>query len=479
MSANAEGPGPDGPPVEVGAETVVEITDLAFGGRGVARLAGYVIFVAGALPGESARARVTRVRRGYAEAEAVEIRRASPDRVTPPCRHYEECGGCDLQHLSPAAQARARRAQVAAILGRLGGLPGEVVHETIVAGDPWAYRFRMDFDWGESATGAAALGLHRRDRPGRIVPITDCLLMPEPGSRILRFLAAEARERRLESWSPRRRRGLLRRVGIQQARATGEILIRLETGRGDPPALAAVAAAVVRRFPRVVGVVRREINKGGEPAGDSILAGRDHLFEEVEEDRLMVPSGVFFQPNTAGVARLRREAVALLETVGGESILELYSGVGLFTLALARRAGEVLAVEGSREAVGAARVNIAKAGLGNVTLLHREVGAALPGLLRERTWHGLLLDPPRTGLTAATTRALAGSGVGRIVYVSCDPATLARDLRVLSTEGGFRIDSVTPFELFPQTGHIECVARLSKDPSSSQRAARRGADAAP
>jgi 23S rRNA (uracil1939-C5)-methyltransferase len=382
--------------------------------------------------------------------------------VAPRCEHYGECGGCDLQHLDAAAQARSKGAQVRVLLQRLAGIHDPPMRDVVESGDPWGYRFRMDFDWGADDRGAAWIGLHHRGRPGEIVSIRHCDILPEPGNEILKWLVAEAKRRGLRPWDRRRRRGLLRRTGLQQARATGEILLSLETGRGDPPALAALALDLIRRFPRVVGVVRREIDREGAPAGTSILAGRDHLFDDVEGDRFKIPSGAFFQPHRRGVERLRRQVVQALAAQPSETILEVYSGVGLFTLPLARCCRAVITLEGDREAVAAARDNAARAVVSNVTFLCAEVSQALPGLLRQGGWDGILLDPPRVGLPPPALEAIARSGVPRVVYVSCDPATLARDLRALCGEGGYRLESVVPLDLFPQTHHVECVARLGR-----------------
>jgi 23S rRNA (uracil1939-C5)-methyltransferase len=451
----ASGPSP-------GSEIVLEIHDLAFGGRGVGRAGGLVVFVEGALPGESVRARVLRRRPGYAEAVALRILRGAPGRVRPRCGHYGVCGGCDLQHQEPGAQARAKGAQVLALLQRLGRIPDPPVRETVRAGDAWGYRFRMDFDWSPGEDGGPRLGLHRRGHPAEIEPIRHCDLLPDPGNDILRFLEAEALRLGLRPWERRRRRGLLRRVGLQQARATGEILLTLETGRGDPPALAALARAAARRFPRVVGIVRRAFDRQGEPAGDSILSGRDHLFEEVEGDRFLIPSGAFFQPHRESAAILRREVARAVGPRPADAILELYCGVGLFTLALARACEAVTAVEGARETAAAARDNAARAGVANVTVLGAEVTAALPGLVRAGPWGAILVDPPRAGLPPRALATIAGSGIPRLVYVSCDPATLARDVGALAARGGYRLEEVVPLDMFPQTHHVECVARLER-----------------
>lgn len=452
----------EAPPVRAGQELDLAIVDLAFGGRGVARAGGFVVFVPGTLPGETARVRVRRVRPGYAEGICLEILARSPERVTPPCRHFGDCGGCDLQHLSRRAQGEAKGRQVAALLRRLAGQKDAPVEPALAAGEPTRYRFRMDFDWGVLPGGRAALGLHRAGRPQEILPIETCLLLPEPADAIRTFTARRAAGRRLAPWDPVRRRGLLRRLGIQMARATGEILLTLETGRGDPPGLAETARDLARAFPRIVGIVRREFDRQDRVLGESILHGRDHLFEEVDGDRFKIPAGAFFQPNATAWGRLRQAAVQALDPGPRDRVLEIFCGVGFFTLPVARRAGQVTAIDASREAVAAARDNAARAGVENARFLCRDADAALDGVLRETAFDAVLLDPPRAGLTRAATRCLAGAPLRRLVYVSCDPSTLARDLRILTGDGGWRLRSVAPIDLFPQTHHVECVARLDR-----------------
>ena len=454
------------PPVEAGEERVVAIEDLAFGGQGVARVAGYVLFVEGALPGETVRVRVRRLRRGYADAALVALETASPERVSPPCRHYARCGGCDLQHLDPAAAAAAKRRQIEELVRRVAGIEARVL-EPVRAGSPLRYRFRVDFTWTADRAGRPALGLHRAGRADEIVPIEDCLLAPEPVERARAVLVRAAGRARLDAWDPRRRRGFLRRASFQAAPVTGEILVVLETGRGDPPGLRALTEDLVRGAPRVVGVVRRDIDRQDRSVGVSILHGRDHLFEQVDGDRFRIPAGAFFQPNAAGWKALRDTVLRQLDPRAEETMLELYAGTGFFTVALARRCRAVEAVEGARESAEAARDNARNAGLDNVRAIHGDAASVLErGLPAEPPFAGVLVDPPRTGLGDAVARGLARARVGRIVYVSCDPATLARDLKTLTAEKVFRLDSIVPLDLFPQTHHVECVARLVRVPES-------------
>ena len=451
------------PPIDApqpGAEVEIEITDLARGGRGVGRASGLVVFVEGGLPGERLRARVRAVRRGFAEADLLSILDASPDRLVPPCPHYAACGGCDRQNLAPRAQAAWRVHQVREALQRIGGLTDPEVLPTEIPSEPWGYRFRMDFDWSPGARGPI-LGLHDRHRPGHVVSIDRCLLAAEQTNTLLAWLPQAAARLGLTAYDSRRRRGLLRRVSIQEARGTREVLVTLWTGRGQPPGLERLAAQMARWCPRLVGVVRSELSRDDKVHGTSILTGRDYLHEVLEGDRYRIPCEAFFQPNPLGSLAVRRHALRALALQPGGSLLELYSGVGFFTLGAARAAARTTAVESSAPACAAARANLAAAGIAEVRVILSDVAQALPGLLRD-SWDGILLDPPRTGLDLSSARALTAARAPRIVYVSCDPATLARDLRILTQAEGYVLEAVTPFEIFAQTQHVECVAVLKR-----------------
>jgi 23S rRNA (uracil1939-C5)-methyltransferase len=439
---------------------VVTITDLAERGRGVGRLEGLVLFVDGALPGETVRVRLGRRRRGYGEAALLEIVSRSQERVDPPCPFLPDCGGCDWQHLSAAGQAEAKRRHVRDVLQRLGGLREVRVEATIAAPRPYGYRFRMDFDWGTGA-GRAVLGLHRRGRAGQIVGLDRCLLAGDTANGILRFVGRESARRNLTAFDPLRRRGLLRRLSIQEARVTGEVLVTLETGRGDPRPLEGLAADLARAFPRLVGVVRFERDRDDRPAGVSILAGRDFLYEEVEGDRFRIPAAAFFQPNPEAGAVARRLAIEALHLLPGARLLELYAGVGFMSVLAARHGARLTLLEENREACEAARHNLREVGAAGLRVLPGDVDRTLAPLLAE-SWDGVLVDPPRTGLANEVRRALASARAPRLVYVSCDPATLARDLSTLVREGGWHVLKVTPVDLFPQTQHVECVAVLER-----------------
>jgi 23S rRNA (uracil1939-C5)-methyltransferase len=447
-------------PFGPGDEIEVEITDLAREGRGVGRASGMVVFVEGALPGERLRARVRSLRRGFAEAELLAILVTSPDRVAPPCAYYAECGGCDRQHLSPAAQASLRVHQVRDALQRIGGFSDPPILQTEIPSEPWAYRFRMDFDWAEGPKGPT-VGLHHRHHPGRVVALGRCLLAGDQTNALLAWLPRAAARLGLTAFDPARRRGLMRRLSVQEARGSREVLVTLLTGRGDPRPLERLTADMARHLPRLVGVVRCEVSRDDRPQGSTIMSGRDYLNEILEGDCYRVPCEAFFQPNSLGGLAVRRHALAALALRPGESLLELYSGVGFFTLAAARAGARTTAVESSAPACAAARVNLESARASGVRIIRSDVAEALPGLLRD-SWDAILLDPPRTGLDGSSARSLRSSPAARMVYVSCDAATLARDLRILTGDEGYRLEAVKPFEIFAHTKHVECVAVLRR-----------------
>lgn len=404
--------------------------------------------------------RILRLRRGYAEAALQSILSPSPERRAPPCPFYDRCGGCDLQHLSEEGQAEAKRRQVSEALRRIGMLAGVEVDPTRRIGPALGYRFRMDFDWRRQG-GRAVLGLHRRGSSREIVPVDPCLLAGPAAAAIASWLPAAATRAGLQAHDEGSGRGLLRRLTIQEARGTSEVLVTVETGRGDPPALAALAADLVRRFPRVVGVVRHERDRQGHFVEASILAGRDTLEEEMEGDRFRIPAGAFFQPNPQGSLAVRRAAIDALAIRPGARLLELYAGVGFFSVEAARHGAVLTTVEADRDATVAARENLRRAGASGFQVIRDDVTRALAEVSRAR-WDAVLLDPPRTGLAPEGAQLLAPIDSDRMVYVSCDPGTLARDLGVLVRAGKWVLEKVSPFDLFPQTQHVECVAVLRK-----------------
>lgn len=449
------------PPLRRGDEITLAIDRLSYGGRGVGRHDGFVIFVPGTAPGDLVRARLWRIKPGYGEADLVEVTARSPVRTTPPCPHFGPCGGCVWQHLAYPAQAAAKTEIVRESLAHLGDLRHVEVRPVIATASPWYYRNKMEFTFHPDGV----VGLHRRGAWNRIVPIRSCYLQSPASNVILGVVRAWAEASGLPRYDPRGHAGVLRQVIVREGKATGEVMVLLVTAAPGAGGLRDLAARLMDAVPRITGVLHGT-NPGrsdGLPlAGITTVAGRPYIVEELAGLRFRIGPETFFQTNTAQAERLVEVAVTLAALRGGEVVYDLYCGVGTFSLSLARRAGRVFGIEVSAQAIEAARENAALNGLTNVEFTSGDVRRLLPDL-RARTAAPdlVLLDPPRSGAGSRVMQKLAGIAAPRIIYVSCNPATLAADLKEL-VSAGYAVRAAQPLDLFPHTYHVECVVLLER-----------------
>lgn len=405
----------------------LEIDGITHGAEGVARLPdGKVCFVPYALPGERVRARVVDDRKRWARAELVEVVDPSPNRVEPPCPYAgpwpaaegDACGGCALQHAEPAAQRALKRRILVEQLQHLAGLADPPVGEMVATG-PSGYRSRARF----SVTADGALGF-AAPRSHRVRPVDRCLLLTE-GAQALRDAAGDA-------WQG------IESVSVHAGARGGGLLVRPGPGGLPPLPSGDVAVAVQDQGPAVA------------------LRGDPTAVEEVDELSLRVSASAFFQAGPEAAAALVRAVREAAGPVAGRRVVDLYGGVGLFSAALAADGAAVTLVEGDPAAVDDAAVNLADRG----QVVSAEVAdwlAAGPGPPPDV----VVLDPPREGAGSTVCHALAGWGVPRIVYVSCDPAALARDVSTLADDG-FTLADATPVDCFPHTAAIETVALFSR-----------------
>jgi 23S rRNA (uracil1939-C5)-methyltransferase len=393
---------------------------MAYGGDAIGREpSGRMLFIPFALPGERVRVRVEETHERWARGTLLEVVAPSPDRLAPRCRHFGACGGCHYQHLSYAAQLRLKAEIVRSQLERLGGFESPRVEPTVPSPSPWNTRNHLQFSLNrEGRLGFQAAGSHR------IVAIEECHL-PEPA---------------LADLWPRLDLGPipgLRRVVVRSG-TDGEAMIALEAETGPEVELALDQPA------SVVWI---------GPGGASVLAGSDHLVQDVLGRRFAVHAGSFFQVNSSLTGELVRRALEALLPQSGETIFDLYAGVGLFSAFLAAAGARVVAVEESPEACADFEANLAE--FDSVDLYEAPVEAALPAIPPRPD--AAIVDPPRAGLEREAMEALIASSPRRLVYVSCDPATLARDGKRLA-QAGYRLERVTPIDLFPQTYHIETLS---------------------
>ncbi len=427
----------------------VEIDSLAYGGRGVARAEGYVVFVAGALPGDRVRAEITKAKRRFAEAQAVELLRPSEDRVAELCFHDgEPCPGAPLQALPYERQLFYKREQVDDALRRIGGLDGFELEEIVPAVEQWRYRNKLEYSFGER-DGETVLGSHVRGRWDLIVGVEDCHLASEAANAARNQVRDWAQLHSISPYDRPKRSGVLRNLVVREGRRTGQIQTRLVTSPAKFPKPPVDLHTVI------------EGDSGGTDGPTGAL-GEERLREELCGLRLEMSHGAFFQTNTEMAERVYAAAVEFAGLSGGERVFDLYCGIGTIGLTMAAHAGEVWGLEIVPEAIVDAEANAERNEIANARFMAASARTGVRPLLEEAGKPDVVvLDPPRAGLSQKIVRRVIECEAERIVYVSCNPTTLAPNAAQL-VEAGYRLARVKPVDMFPQTPHTECVALLDK-----------------
>jgi 23S rRNA (uracil1939-C5)-methyltransferase len=442
-----------------GAELELSIDSLAHGGSGVARSDGYVVFVQGGVPGDRLRARVTKAKRGYAEARMVELLEPGPDRIEPRAAHP----GAPWQVLPYEAQLAEKERQVRDALERLGGFESPPVEPIVPAVEQWRYRNKLEYSFGTGDDGQLVLGFHRPGRWNEIDDVADDILASERVDAVRERVKEWCRAEGLPAYDRRSGDGFLRNLVVREGRRTGTVQARVVTSDADfrADALAEAAGADGFLWTRTAGVA--ETTRDGDTR---LIAGLGAIEEEIEVlgDRLRfrISPEAFFQTNTEMAERLYGTAVDLAGLGGRERVYDLFSGIGTIGLAMATRAGEVVGVEQVERAVADAIDNAQLNGIDNARFFAGDVRTAMRPLVEEAGLPDVVVvDPPRAGLSAKIVRRLLETEAPRVVYVSCNPTTLAPNARQMA-DAGYSLTTVRPVDMFPQTPHIECVALLDR-----------------
>jgi len=455
--------------LNVGDRAEIEITGLSHVGEGVGRRQGLVMFVPLVVPGERVRVEITAVGRTFARGRLVEVLERSRTRVEPGCALFGDCGGCHLLHIDYPEQLRWKTVQVRDALTRLGGLGEVPVANTLGMNEPRHYRnkahFHVSRDSGRLALGFLARGSHRVtcfvDADGG----SGCLLVQRDLLRVAARAAALLESLRVPLYDWETQRGYLRNLLLRRAAATGEIMLVLVTGRQNWPGEREFAERLTAEEPGVVSVIRnvnaletREL-LGPE---NRVRAGEPAITEHLGGLKFRIGPASFFQVNPEQAEKTYEIARLFAGLTGKETVVDAYSGIGTIALFLASRAKSVIGFEALPAAVADAQENALRNGIKNVRFEQGAVEDLLPEwAARGRRVDVAVLDPPRRGCGPAALEALGRLRPRRVVYVSCAPATLARDLGRLA-ELGFDVVKVQPVDMFPQTHHIECVVSLKR-----------------
>jgi 23S rRNA (uracil1939-C5)-methyltransferase len=439
-----------------GTELEVRVDSLAFGGAGVARVDGYVVFVADAVPGDRVRAVVQKSKRAYAHARAVEILEPSVDRIAPQAEHP----GVPWQVLPYERQLEAKQTQVKDALARIGRLEHFELEPIVPADETWRYRNKLEYSFGSDASGGLVCGFHAPGRWDEIVEMGDCLLASEAGNRAREEVVSWCRAQDLSVFDRREHDGFVRNLVVREGRRTAEVLVRLITASGelDSDGLAAATpSASGLLWTRTDSLA--ETTEGGET---QLLRGAPYLEERLGELLVRISSQAFFQTNTEMAEQLYGLAAEFAQLKGADRLFDLYCGIGTIGLSMAPRVAEVWGVELSANAVADAIENARLNEIDNARFFAGDVRLAVPELI-ERAGRPdvIVVDPPRSGLSKKVVRRLIEAAPDRIVYVSCNPTTLAPNAAQL-VEAGYRLRRVRPVDMFPQTPHIECVALIER-----------------
>ncbi len=438
--------------VGVGQRLRVAIERLVFQGAGLGRLPdGRVVFVPYTAPGDDVEIEVTEIRDDYVRAGLVRILNPAPVRAVPDCRYFGTCGGCHWQHLVYASQLDWKREILRELLARVGKLTDVSMSPAIAPAGPWEYRNRAQFK--VSKTDRLHIGFHQRETH-RVVDIDRCPLLDARLNRVLGVLR-RMRDPALPKLFPG-----LREVWVAVGTGTGEAIVSLFARTQDRAAIRLLFHRLQAEVPTLQGVVLLD----GDPRQHPRFVdrhGHGAIMEQVGDHRFRVDATVFFQVSGLAAETLTRLVIEGAALTGSERVLDLYGGVGTFTLPLTRLAKEVVGVEANAMAAADSLHNLRSNGCTGARIVQAQAEQALPGLAQEGPWDLVVVDPPRQGVSRRVLDVLARMAVPRLVYVSCDPSTLARDLGIL-VPAGYRCIRLTPVDLFPQTFHLESVAILER-----------------
>ena len=451
----------------------LRINKMAYGGQGIARLDGFVIFVKGAIPGDRLTAQVFKKKKAYAEARMLELIEPSPDRIQPQCPYAGFCGGCQWQNLRYERQLDYKKEQVWESMDHIGAVKNFVVHDVIPSEKMFAYRNKMEFSFSDrrwflpnelhkrKTEGDFALGLHVPGTYNKVIDMDACLLQEEKGNQILREVKTYVKACGIPVYGIKTHEGFWRFLVIRHSTAFDQWMVNIVTSEDRPDAVQPLADILRRNIGNITSIVNNITqSKAAVAVGESerIVAGEKYIEDKIGAFNFQISSNSFFQTNSLGAQRLYQTVLNYAEVNGNERVLDLYSGTGTIPIFLADKAGSVTGIEISESAVQDARKNCKNNGINNCDFICGDIRKKLSAITRKPDT--LIIDPPRAGMHKDVLAKVLDLSPEKIVYVSCNPTTMARDIAQMIP--GYEVLEIQPVDMFPHTYHIEAVAQLRR-----------------
>lgn len=458
--------------IKKGRDIELDISGIAFGGKGISKVDGFAVFVDKAVPGDRVLARIVKKRKSHAEARVMDLIEASPDRVDPPCKYSGHCGGCKWQFLEYGRQLEYKRQHVIDAVERIALIPDVRVEPTLPSDKIFGYRNKMEFTCSErrwllpeemnlGIDKSFAVGLHVPGAFDKIIDIEACHIHPELGNAILEDVRVFMKNSGVPVYGLKSHEGFWRFVMLRHSAAFDQWMVNIVTSREEPATVGPLAENLMGKYPEIVSVVNNvTARKSGVAIGEYEvrLKGEPIVKDRIGGFEFEVSANSFFQTNTTGAGRLYEIAKRYAGLTGKETVLDLYSGTGTIAICMSDAAKTVIGIEIVDSAVGDAERNCRNNGISNCRFLKGDVKDAL-SQVRERV-DVMIIDPPRAGMHKDTVAQVIEAAPERIVYVSCNPSTMARDMGMLKDH--YLVSRIQPVDMFPHTWHIESVAKLDR-----------------
>ncbi|HJV17770.1 MAG TPA: 23S rRNA (uracil(1939)-C(5))-methyltransferase RlmD [Bacillales bacterium] len=448
-------------PVQKNEYIDVVFEDLTHDGAGVAKIDGYPLFVPNGLPGEKAKVKVIKANKGYGFGRLIELYEKSPFRVEIVSSEAHKYGGCQLEHISYEGQLKYKENQVRQVLTRIGKLEDVTVHPILGMENPWHYRNKAQVPVGEKE-GKLIAGFFK-PRSHEIVDTDESLIQIPEVNEAVQIVKEICSELGIPAYHEESHKGVLRHIMARYGKKTGELMVVIITRTADLPQKNKLVEQIIARLPKVKSIVHNVNSKRtnvilGEKT--SLLWGNEVIYDYIGNVKFAISALSFYQVNPDQTQVLYEKALEYADLNGEEAVIDAYCGIGTISLFLAQRANKVFGVEIVPEAIEDAKRNAELNGITNAEFAVGEAEVVIPKWYKEgNAADVLVVDPPRKGCDEALLQTIIEMKPKKVVYVSCNPATLARDLRILE-DGGYKTVEVQPVDMFPQTTHVECVSQL-------------------